>query len=578
RLPKIYLNVSAWISILSYPLLPPDVVLMTTFQAPSSSGQLPEIPDDLTIPQFILDYQHPIRPQRPNGVPWLVADKSGQAMGLEEIRRRTTGLALGLQTNYSIGSSNHIDYPICMWAVHRLLGIVTPCNTALTIPELAQHIELSRASLIITHVDFLPTIRGVGFPPDRIIVLLDQDSPRSATPPTGFIGLEEVIKYGLKSGKRLKEVKLNPGEGKTKVAFYSSSSGTTGPPKIVQISHYAFIANVLQIATLNRVSEPYDDWDKLRYRPGDACLAVLPFSHIYGLVLVTHFNMFSGISVVVVPKFHFMDMLQSIVRHKITSLMVVPPQVVLLCKDPIVKQFDLSTVRVVLCAAAPLSAELYEQLIQLMPDVYIGQAYGSTEATGVASMCPVQEKCGRYGGVLAPGAAGRVVKADGTLAGYNEEGELYIRTPAAAIGYLHNDAATRETFVDGWIRSGDLVKIDDNEEIVVIDRLKVKGLQVAPAELEGCILDHPYAADVCVVGVPHPYKGEVPLAFVALNTNGAHVVKASIMEHVAANKASFKHLHHVEITQSVPKTPSGKLLRRELRDVARNLVHQSSKL
>ncbi|KAL4257832.1 hypothetical protein AB1N83_009460 [Pleurotus pulmonarius] len=570
---------------------------MSVFRAPTSSGEAPHIPDDLTIPQFILDNHHPIRPHRPNGVPWLVADKSGKRMDLEEIQTRTTGLAISLQRKYSIVegdsvlffSSNHIDYPICMWAVHRLLGVVAPCNPALTVPELTQHIKLSRASLMIVHIDFLKTAvaasQAAGLSSARIIVMSDQDA-EGASIPAGFSSLDSLIQGGLQSGARLTEVKLKPGEGKTRIAFYSSSSGTTGPPKLVQISHYAFIANVLQVAAFNRVSDPYDDWEKLRYRPGDACLAVLPFYHIYGLVLITHFNMFAAISVVVVSKFDFLGMLNSIVRHKITSLMVVPPQVVLLCKDPIVKNFDLSSVRVVLCAAAPLSEELYEQLLQLMPQIYIGQAYGSTEATGVVSMCPVQQKCGRFGGVLVAGVEAMVVKADNTSVGYDEEGELLIKTPAAATGYLDNDVATRESFVDGWIRTGDLVKIDANDEIIVVDRLKeiikVRGFQVAPAELEGCLLDHPYVADVCVVGVPHSYSGEVPMAFVVPTAAGAAAGTNSLTEavtkHVAENKAPFKHLHHVAVVQSIPKTPSGKLLRRELRNLAHNLASKSAKL
>ncbi|KAK0460013.1 phenylacetyl-CoA ligase [Desarmillaria tabescens] len=566
----------------------------------SKVGRLPYVPDDLTIPQFILDHAHPIRLERPKDVPWLVTDKSGRKMHLDEIQRRTNGLAVGLKERFSIGSNdpvlffstNHVDYPICMWAVHRILGIVTPCNPSFTVPELVQHLRLSKSGLIITHVDFLDTVcaaaREVGLSTKRIIVLLDQDS--QTVNHTEFVSVDELIAQGWKSHNTIEDVKLAPGEGKERIAFYSSSSGTTGTPKIVQISHYAFIANVLQIASLNKVNEEYDDWEKRRYRPGDACLAVLPFYHIYGLVLILHFNIFSAMSVVVVPKFNFNEMLQSIVKYRIASLMVVPPQVVLLCKDPIVRKFDLSSVRVVLCAAAPLTAELYDQLGQLLPNVYIGQAYGSTEATGVVSMCPVQQKCGMFGGVLAPGVVGRVIKTDRSFGDYDEEGELYIRTPAAATGYLNNDAATRETFVDGWIRSGDLVKVDKNHEVIFIDRLKeiikVRGFQVAPAELEGCILDHPFVGDACVVGIPHAYSGEVPLAFVVLTKDGMNrgerdggfaAVKSSIQKHVAANKASFKHLHQVEITDLIPKTPSGKLLRRKLREKARNLA-QNAKL
>ncbi|KAG7444137.1 phenylacetyl-CoA ligase [Guyanagaster necrorhizus] len=566
----------------------------------SKVGSLPHVPDDLTIPQFILDYAHPIRPERPNGVPWLVTDRSGRKIHLDEIQRRTNGLAVGLKEKFSIGSNdpvlffstNHVDYPVCMWAVHRILGIVTPCNPSLTVPELVKHLRLSKSSLIIAHVDFLDTVcaaaREVGLSTKRIIVLPDQDSQTVNL--TEFVSVDDLVAQGLKSHNTVEDVKLAPGEGKERIAFYSSSSGTTGEPKIVQISHYAFIANVLQIASLNKVNEEYDDWEKRRYRSGDACLAVLPFYHIYGLVLILHFNIFSAMAVIVVPKFNLKEMLQSIVKYRISSLMVVPPQVVLLCKNPIVNNFDLSSVRAVLCAAAPLTAELYDQLGQLLPNICIGQAYGSTEATGVVSMCPVEQKCGMFGGVLAPGVVGRVVKADGTLGDYDEEGELYIRTPAAATGYLNNDAATRDTFADGWIRSGDLVKVDKNHEVIFIDRLKeiikVRGFQVAPAELEGCILDHPFVGDVCVVGIPHAYSGEVPLAFVVLTADGMNTAEkdgegielcSSPLKHVADNKASFKHLHQVEITDAIPKTPSGKLLRRELREKARSLA-QSAKL
>ncbi|KAK0437127.1 phenylacetyl-CoA ligase [Desarmillaria tabescens] len=554
----------------------------------SKVGRLPHVPDDLTIPQFILDHDHPIRSKRPKGVPWLVTDKSGRKIHLDEIQRRANGLAVGLKERFSIGlndpvlffSTNHVDYPVCMWAVHRILGIVTPCNPSFTVPELVQHLRLSKSSLIITHVDFLNTVcraaREVGLSTKRIVVLLDQDSQTANQ--TGFVSVDDLVVQGIKSENTLENVQLAPGQGKEMIAFYSSSSGTTGAPKIVQISHYAFIAN------------EYDKWEKRRYRPGDVCLGVLPFYHIYGLVLILHFNIFSAMSVVVVPKFNFKEMLQSIVKYRISSLMVVPPQVVLLCKDSIVKNFDLSSVRVVLCAAAPLTAELYDQLGQLLPNIYIGQAYGSTEATGVVSMCPVQQRCGMFGGVLAPGIVGRVVKADGTLGDYDEEGELYIRTPAAAASYLNNDAATRDTFTGGWIRSGDLVKVDKNHEVIFIDRLKeiikVRGFQVAPAELEGCILDHPFVRDACVVGVPHAYSGEVPLAFIVLTKDGMNAgekdggfagVKSSIRKHVAENKAPFKHLHQVEITDVIPKTPSGKLLRRELRDKARDVV-QNAKL
>ncbi|KAH9478638.1 4-coumarate--CoA ligase 2 [Psilocybe cubensis] len=265
--------------------------------------------------------------------------------------------------------------------------------------------------------------------------------------------------------------------------------------------------------------------------------------------------------------------------------MLVPPQLLLLVKEPNVAKYDQSHVRTVLSGAAPLTVEVYRLLTKLLPQAHICQAYGSTETSGIISISPLYPKHMRpnSSGALVPGVRARIVKPDGTLAGYDEEGELHVKTPALATGYLNDEAATRATFLgDSWMRTGDLVKMDRSNEIVVVDRIKVRGFQVAPVELEGCILDHPMVTDVCVVGVPHLYNGEVPFAFVTISHEGQQMnkaeLKASIQRHIEKNKAPFKRLHYVEIIDSIPKTPSGKLLRRVLRQEARKLVVPSAKL
>ncbi|KAJ7264019.1 phenylacetyl-CoA ligase [Mycena haematopus] len=562
----------------------------------ATSGTLPTIPDDLTIPQFQFDYTDPNRPIRHADIPCLIVDDTGRRVFFPELRERTQGLANALSSLYSIGnfpvlifSRNHVDYPIAIWAIHRLGGVVSPANPDFGRQELEYQLKATKAALIITHPDALETsasaAQTMGLSRDRILVFNVQD-----TSTTEFVTIKDLVKEGLRM-KAFSERKLNPGEGKTKLAFLSFSSGTTGTPKAVAIPHIAVIANVLQMAAHARVNQDYAPLKDRRYRPGDVAIGVLPFYHIYGLVVNLHFLLYCGLAVVVVPKFNFENMLKSIVRHRITHLMIVPPQAVLLCKHPAVKKYDLSGIRYIMIGAAPLSEEVNQKLFSLLPDAHIGQAYGMTETCTVVSVWPIDRKRGFSGGAgeLLPGITARILKADGTLGGYNDIGELVVKSPSNALAYYNNAQATKETFIDGWVRTGDEVKITPDGQLWIIDRIKeilkatpVRGFQVAPAELEGTLLDHPDVSDACVVGIPDEYSGEIPLAFVVLTVDAAtraeanpsvlEGIRASILKHVADNKIAYKRLAGgVEFVESIPKTPSGKLLRRELRKAAQAL-------
>ncbi|KAI0943774.1 hypothetical protein AcW1_002857 [Taiwanofungus camphoratus] len=326
-----------------------------------------------------------------------------------------------------------------------------------------------------------------------------------------------------------------------------------------------------------------------------------------------HFSLFYGGTIVVIPKFNFVEMLKSIERHRINYLSVVPPMVVLLCKasrptrdsvlstdvafafagtqHPAVKDYDHSSLRSLTCGAAPLSAELTRQLAERFPNISIGQGYGMTETSTTVAFPQSDQKIGTLGsaGRLIPGIVARVVKPDGTLAGYGEPGQLVVRGPAMALGYLNNEEATKETFVDGWVHTGDEVIINKGAELFIVDRikelLKVRGYQVAPAELEGHLLDHPDVSDVCVVGVPDDYSGELPLAFVVPSLAAleriqkdpaeADKIRAALAKHVADAKVHYKRLAGgVVFLDAIPKNPSGKLLRRVLRERARELKEQ----
>ncbi|KAL5535772.1 hypothetical protein ACEPAF_3866 [Sanghuangporus sanghuang] len=573
----------------------------------------PAIPDDLTVAQFMLDVQHPMRPVRTENVPWLIEESTGRSVGFEELRSRTYGLANVMHMRWGIGEDdvvciflpNHVDYPVPIWAAHSLGAIVSCANPTHTADELVYQITTTKATVLTAHAGSLPTAlaasRKAGLAADHIF-LIDELKTRNPIP---FPTVSSLVREGLSKPHYFKERKLSPGEGKSKLAFLSFSSGTTGKPKAIALSHYALIANGLQVASLNRVNEYYAPWDKRRFRPGDVALGVLPFyrelvhviscqlvlmsdisSDIYGLAVILNALLFVGLTVVVVPRFTLEGFLRTVDRFKITHLFLVPPQIVLLCKHPMVKKYDLSHIRYVISGAAPLSKELTLQLVEILPNAEIGQGYGMTE--GAISMFPVSQRIGTLGSVgqLQPGTIARVRKADGSFAGYEEEGEIEIRGPQLALRYTNDEKATRETFVDGWLRTGDQVKFAKNGDIFIVDRLKelikVRGYQVAPAELEGHILDHPDVADVCVVGVPDDYSGEVPFAFVVLQPRAttrakqdateAENIKHSIMKHVSDAKIKYKWLSSVEFVDAVAKSPSGKLLRRIMRDKAVTIV------
>ncbi|KAJ8583879.1 acetyl-CoA synthetase-like protein [Rhizopogon salebrosus TDB-379] len=558
----------------------------------SPAGILPHIPDDLTLAQFALDAEHVRKPVRKDGSGWIIDDQSGRKIGLEELRVRTYGLANALSIRYNIReddvvliySPNHVDYLVATWAAHRLGAAVSGANPLFTVDELVYQINAVKAAVIFTHPDSLQvalaSAHAAGIATDHV-VLFDVDGADTGQSVT----VKALISQGLTSVPNFIERKLAPGEGKTKVAFLNFSSGTTGRPKAVEIPHYAPIANIIQLATHHRVGE---DFEEQRFRPGDICSCVLPLYHIYGLVVSSHYVFFCGMAIVLTMRFNFLEFLKSIVRHRITHLMLVPPQIVLLCKHPAVKDYDFSHVRYITSGAAPLSREVMEQLVQIFPNAALGQSYGTTESCTVITTWALDRKRDLTGsaGQLLPGIIGRVEKPDGTLADFDEPGELVVKTQSLALGYANNEKATKETFIDGWLRTGDEVKMNRRGEIVVLDRLKemlkVRGFQVAPAELEGCILDHPDVTDTCVVGIPDDYSGELPLAFVVLrptiaqrvkeDPRVADDVKASIMKHVADNKVAYKKLAGgVELIDVIPKNPSGKLLRRVLRDKARGM-------
>ncbi|GBE89802.1 Acyl-CoA ligase easD [Sparassis crispa] len=546
----------------------------------------------------MLDSHHVTRPVIKAPKPWYINPTTGYSLYPDEIRARVYGLANSLSSRWRIGeddvvciySPNNIDYPGVIWAIHRLGAIVTAANPSYNAEELKHQLVISKAKLIIAHpwnhAIALVAATDAGIPSDHILMM---EAPESGT--ATYPAVQQLTAEGLSMPQLYEERRLRPGEAKTKLAFLSFSSGTTGKPKAVCISHYNLIANVTQVAQRATATEfPSEDLKPIRV--GDVALGVLPFFHIFGLVISVHFMVYYGHSLVVLPKFELLQVLHVIQRYRVNSLQVVPPIMVLLCKHPAVEKFDLSSIRFCLSGGAPLSAELTNLVGEKFPHIlHIGQAYGMTETCTAVTFPHIAKRLGTLGsaGRLLDGVVPRVLKRDGSLAGVNEPGELVVSGPSMTLGYLDNEEATRETFKDGWIHTGDEVVFNEEGDLFVVDRIKelikVKGFQVAPAELEGHILEHPDVSDTCVVSISDEYRGEIPLAFVALSGGAVErmkkipsvgpQIKASIMKHVADRTIHYKHLSGgVEFIQAIPKNPSGKLLRRVLRDQARELQKQ----
>ncbi|CAK5284395.1 unnamed protein product [Mycena citricolor] len=565
------------------------------------------VPDDLTIPQFMLETHHPLRPDQ-GSIPCLIEDETGRRVTLPELRTRTRLLAYALREKYGIGMCNQahlwhatcrsllasfpgnedvvllcmpndIDFPVAMWAVQYNGGIYTGANPGSTADELLYQLQITEATMIVAHPSTYHTVvkaaRLAGIPLDRVIL----PKPVSGIQADSIEDLER--EYG---GRDLASsaLKLAPGEGTTKIACLCMSSGTTGKPKAVAISHAAVIANLVQLSSFNP-PKPNATWS-----PGDVVLGILPLFHIAGLVftassftqipaidLGADLMMIAALGLIlrVVPKFDFVSMLDSVVRHRIQHLILVPPIAVALCKHPAARGYDLTHVKFIGSGAAPLTSEVEDELQRIYP-AKTGQAYGLTETSTIVSMVPFYED-GTSGSIgrLIPGVRVKLVKADGTQAGYDEPGELVVKTPSLAMCYHKNAKATDESFNEGWFRTGDEAKISRNGDVWITDRLKV-GIDQSSG-LPG--VTGRVGRPAPVLPLPDDKSGEVPMAFVVLTEGAlqrsksspeqAGEIKTSIQKLVADNKVRYKHLDGgIEFADFIPKNPSGKILRRVLKE------------
>ncbi|KAL2170852.1 hypothetical protein VTG60DRAFT_4339 [Thermothelomyces hinnuleus] len=565
------------------------------FYPPPWVPKLPfDPPDSITIGEFMRNEIYGRRPISKSRNPFTCG-LTGKTYTVIESHQRSDEIAkalskiMGWQPNgdspwdkvIAVFSFNTIDYLSVLHAVHRLSGIATPANVAYSASELEHQLRSSGAKALFTCAPVLETAlqaaKAVGIPEDKVFIM---DLPNQ-TQKSPFKTVDDLVELG-RSLPDLEPLRWVKGQGARQVAFLCYSSGTSGLPKAVMISHRNVIANTMQYCLFEDVSRKKFGIDN------QVTLGLLPFSHIYGLVVVAHSATWRGDEVIVLPKFELTDYLRAIERFKINHLLLVPPIVVrMLSSKDLLKKYDLSSVRMIFTGAAPLGKQTAEEVVRLYPNWRLGQGYGMTESSTVVCSTSEHDICPGTSGSLVPGTRAKVIDQDGKeITEYGKPGELLVQSPSVTLGYLNNEKATAEAFIwdeDGrWLRTGDEVivtKADSGyEHITIVDRLKelikVKGHQVAPAELEAHLLTHPAVDDCAVIAVPDERDGEVPKAFVvtpaSMASRNKEEVAAEITKHVRDHKAHYKWLKGgIEFIDAIPKSPSGKILRRLLRDKER---------
>jgi acyl-CoA synthetase (AMP-forming)/AMP-acid ligase II len=483
--------------------------------------------------------------------PALIDGPTGRTLTFAQlsgaIRKAAAGLAqAGFRKGdvFAIYSPNIPEYAVAFHAVAMLGGINTTTNPLYTVEELAYQLNDSGARFLVTVEPFLENARAAA----------------------GQSGVEEIYVFGegegatpfaslLDNDGRPPEV---PIDTRKDLVVLPYSSGTTGLPKGVMLSHFNLVANMCQLvgfADLTAASEQ------------DTLVGVLPFFHIYGMLVILNYGLSRGATVITMPRFDMEQFLGILQNHQVTFAHLVPPIVLGLAKHPAVDDYEFPKLRGIFSGAASLGEGVSAEAEQRLGCVVI-QGYGLTETSPVTHVSPDRPGAIKRTsiGQCLPNTEVKIVDiASGAEMGPNLERELLIKRPQVMQGYLDNPQATADVMEGEWFHTGDIGYADEEGYFYIVDRLKelikYKGFQVAPAELEAVLLSHPAVADAAVIPSPDEEAGEVPKAFVVLRGEAtAEELMAFVAEHVSPQKR----IRRLEFAEEIPKSLSGKILRRVL--------------
>ncbi|KAJ6812228.1 putative 4-coumarate--CoA ligase 2 [Iris pallida] len=482
--------------------------------------------------------------------PCLVSASTGEVYSYAETHSACRRAAAYLSSRCGVAKGDVVllllhncpEFAFAVLGISMLGAASTTANPFCTPHEIATQLRLSGAKLVVTQPQYADKLADVA------VITADE-----------LLSAEDEL-----PAEQLADV------GPDDAVVVPFSSGTTGLPKGVVLTHRSVVSNLAQ--------QVDGENPNLHFRPGEeVVLCVLPLFHIYSLSSVLLCGLRAGAAIVIMARFEMERMLDVIQRFRVTAAAVVPPLVLALAKNPVVEKYDLSSLRMVLSGAAPLGKDLEAALRSRVPHAVIGQGYGMTEAGPVITMCPgfakhpTMAKSGSSGIVVRNAELKVMDPETGFSLGRNLPGEICIRGPQIMKGYLNDPDATSATIdVEGWLHTGDIGYVDDDDEIFIVDRvkelIKFKGFQVPPAELEGLLLSHPSISDAAVVPQKDEAAGEVPVAFVVPSKDlESEITEEAIKVFIAKQVVFYKRLHKVYFIPAIPKSATGKILRKELR-------------
>jgi acyl-CoA synthetase (AMP-forming)/AMP-acid ligase II len=488
------------------------------------------------------------------GAPALIDGSSGATITFGELEGMVGKIAAALAERgvragdvVALFAPNTPHYVAVFHGILRANAIVTSVNSLYTPGELAHQLSDSGAKLLFTVSPFLDRARAaaaeVGLSNDAIVVLDGAE---------GHASLRDLLATTAEPPVQTVTA--------ADTAVLPYSSGTTGRAKGVVLTHRNLVANLQQISVMGDVT---DD---------TKILAVLPFFHIYGMTVMMNQGLHKRSTVVTMPRFDLQEFLRVISEYRVGRVYIAPPVAVALAKHPIVDQYDLSCIDVIFSGAAPLDAELGHAVAKRLGCTVL-QGYGMTELSPVSHCMPDDRpdldlnSCG----FAIPNVVSKLVDPEtGEEVGPGERGELWVKGPNVMSGYLNNAEATAITLDDeGYLHTGDVATVTEDGVFTIVDRvkelIKYKGYQVPPAELEALLLTHDKIADAAVIGVRDAEGEEVPKAFVVRQENAVDLTADDVMAFVAERIAPHKKVRVVEFIDQIPKSASGKILRKDLR-------------